>query len=314
MALVTQMTMFAFDDVPVSKEPKWLEDYDGNHKTICRMDAEATVEDLNRMPSGKGSWLRCLEVDHTRTYESQFKDWDACIWFQRGTGVKKMVRSTGEVMDCIDPHPYKWHYLDGKMIRPWKYEPLKEAWIEENVLHIKLDSGEYLAQITDDSEIDRYDIHPYNPTYDLEHFAIECYRHKLPRELMKWREHYMYGTPCLRPFSRNISHEDAKKIDLMGNIPGSMVRNQEFDQICKCAETIGIQLQLSYDVPSLMNLAMYPVEESCKTCLRKKSKNKDKESSCWTGSGQTCCSGYIWDRKTAAKKHIREVKDDQMDS
>ncbi len=37
-----------------------------------------------------------------------------------------------------------------------------------------------------------------------------------------------YGTPCLRPFSRNISHEDAKKIDLMGNIPGSMVHNEDF--------------------------------------------------------------------------------------
>ncbi|MBE6518769.1 MAG: hypothetical protein E7Z70_04410 [Thermoplasmata archaeon] len=191
-------------------------------------------------------------------------------------GVKKMVKSTGEVMDCIDPHPYRWHYLNGKQIRPWKYEPLREAWIDGDTLHLKLDSGEYLADIEPDSGIDRYDLHPYDPTFDLEHFAIECYKHKLPREMMKWRVHYMYGTPCLRPFSRNISHEDAKRINLMGNIPGSMVRNEEFDQICECAERIGIQLQLSYDVPPLMNLAMYPVEESCKTCLRRKSKNKER--------------------------------------
>jgi len=187
-----------------------------------------------------------------------------------------MVKSTGEVMDCIDPHPYRWHYLNGKQIRPWKYEPLREAWIDGDTLHLKLDSGEYLADIEPDSGIDRYDLHPYDPTFDLEHFAIECYKHKLPREMMKWRVHYMYGTPCLRPFSRNISHEDAKRINLMGNIPGSMVRNEEFDQICECAERIGIQLQLSYDVPPLMNLAMYPVEESCKTCLRRKSKNKER--------------------------------------
>ena len=160
-----------------------------------------------------------------------------------------MIKSSGEVMDCIDPHPYRWHYLDGKIIRPWKYEPLTDAWIEDDVLHIKLDSGEYMADIVDDTEIDRYDNHPYNPTYDLEHFAIECYRSCLPREMMTWREHYMYGTPCLRPFCRNISQEEAKKIDLMGNIPGSMVRNKEFDQICECAERIGIQLELPYDVP-----------------------------------------------------------------
>ena len=104
MAVVKQLTMFSFEDSPVSNEPIWLEDYDGNHMTIYRMDAEATVEDLNKMPSGKGSWLRCLEVDHGRTYEIQFKDWDACIWFQRGIGMKKMVSSDGRVMDCIDPH------------------------------------------------------------------------------------------------------------------------------------------------------------------------------------------------------------------
>ena len=127
---------------------------------------------------------------------------------------------------------------------------------------------------------------------------------------MKWREHYMYGTPCLKPFSRNISHEDAKKIDLMGNIPGSMVRNEEFDQICECAEMIGVQLQLSYDVPPLMNLAMYPVEENCKTCLRRKSQNKDKGSSCWKESGQTCCSSYMWDRKTPTKKRIKDNRSD----
>lgn len=315
MVTAKQMTMFAFDDEPVSKEPTWLEDYDGNHKTVYRMDAEAMVEDLNRMPSGKGSWLRCLEVDHSRSYESQFKDWDACIWFQRGIGMKKMVKSTGEVMDCIDPHPYRWHYMDGKQIRPWKYEPLRKAWIDGDSLHLKLDSGEYLAAVEADSEIDRYDLHPYNPTFDLEHLAIECYRHKIPREMMKWREHYMYGTPCLRPFSRNISHEDAKKIDLMGNIPGSIVRNEEFDQICECAERIRIQLQLSYDVPPLMNPSMYPVEENCNTCLRKRSCNKDRESSCWKNEGQICCSNYIWDRKTPAKTkiHRKQNPNSEMD-
>ena len=302
MTTAKQMTMFAFDDTPISSEPIWLEDYDGEKKTVYRMDAETIVEDLNNMPSGKGSWLRCLDVDHSRSYESQFKDWDACIWLQRGIGLKKMVRCNGDVMDCIDPHPYKWHYMNGKQIRPWKYEPVKDAWIDDTVLHIKLDSGEYLADILPNTMIDRYDLHPYRPTYDLEHFAIECYRNKLPKEIMSWRKEYVYGTPALRSFSRNISVEDAKKISLKGDIPNGMVPNEQFNQICECAERIGIELELSYNVPVLRNLAMYPVEENCKTCLRKESSNKRKDSECWKNNNQICCSGYIWDRKGESRK------------
>ena len=74
MATAKQFTLFSFEDEPVSSEPVWLEGYDGGRKEIYRMDAEALVEDLNRMPSGKGSCLRCLEVDHSRSYEEQFKD------------------------------------------------------------------------------------------------------------------------------------------------------------------------------------------------------------------------------------------------
>lgn len=102
-------------------------------------------------------------------------------------GMKKMIRSNGDVMDCIDPHPYKWYYLNGKQIHDWIYEPLKEAWIDEDVLHIKLDSGEYLAEIRSDDTIGKCDLHPYDPTMDLEHFAIECYKHQLPGEMMAWR-------------------------------------------------------------------------------------------------------------------------------
>ena len=277
------------------------------------MDAEALVEDLNKMPSGKGSWLRCLEVDHSRSNEEQFKDWDACIWQHNGIGVKKMVRSDGGVMDCIDPHPYRWHYMDGKLIRPWKYEAVRDAWIDGDELHLRMDSGEYLSRIVPDSEILRYDKHPYRPDYDLEHFAIECYRHRIPRNMMAWRKEYLYGTPGLRPFSRNISVEDAKKVSLMGVIPDGLVPNGQFNQICECAEWIGIVLKLSYDVPVLRNLAMYPVEENCKTCLRRRSPNRGRDSECWKKRDQICCGGYVWDRKSPGKSkdHIKANNTDE---
>jgi len=299
MAAMKQTSLFAFDDAPISTTPKWLEGYDGKHKMVFRMDAEALTEDINKMPSGKGSWLRCLEVDHSRSYESQFKDWDACIWHHNGIGMKKMVRSDGEVMDCIDPHPYGWHFMDEKQVHEWIYEPLKEAWIESDVLHIGTESGEYLAEILPDDRISRYDLHPYDPTTDLEHFAIECYKHRLPREMMSWRESYVFGTPVLRPFSRNITVEDAKKADLMGRISDSIVPNAQFDQICECAEKIGIRLKLPYDVPVLRNLAMYPAEENCSSCMRKRNRNPD----CRNAENQAGCRRYIWNRTTAAKRY-----------
>ncbi len=298
MVTAKQFTLFSFEDEPVSSEPVWLESYDGSHQEIYRMDAEALIEDLNRMPSGKGSWLRCLEVDHSRSYEEQFKDWDACIWQHNGIGLKKMVRSDGGVMDCIDPHPYRWHYMDGKLIRPWKYESIMDAWIDGDELHLRMDSGEYLAYIVPDSEIPRYDNHPYRPDYDLEHFAIECYRHGIPRDMMAWRKEYLYGTPGLRPFSRNMSVEDAKKMSLTGEILDGLVPNEQFNQICDCAERIGIVLKLSYDVPALRNLAMYPAEENCRTCLKRRSPNTGRDSECWKKGNQTCCNNYIWNRKT----------------
>ena len=42
---------------------------------------------------------------------------------------------------------------------------------------------------------------------------------------MVWRWEYVYVIPALSPFSRNISVEDAKKINLMGNISDSMIPN-----------------------------------------------------------------------------------------
>lgn len=301
MSITTQRTLFEFSYEEKKSGPIWLEDYDGNHRTIPRMDAEATVEYLHRVPAEKGSWWRCLVIDHSRSYNSDKKSWDAEIWLQRGIGIRKNARYSGEVQDCIDPHPYKWHYLGGKQIRPWKYEPLKSVCIEENVLHLTTESGEYMAQIIPNTEIDRYDLHPYQPDTDLEHFLMECIRHGVPKEMMMWTDHYVYATPALRPFSRGMTEEEIRKKDPMGQVPGALVGNEHFTQITDCARYIGMQLKLPHDVPALENLAMYPVEQTCRSCLHYKSMNKT-DGTCRNGEKSICCSDYMWDRKTPAKK------------
>lgn len=49
MATAKQFTLFSFEDELVSTEHVWLEGYDGGHKEIYRMDAEAMTEDRNRI-------------------------------------------------------------------------------------------------------------------------------------------------------------------------------------------------------------------------------------------------------------------------
>lgn len=73
----------------------------------------------------------------------------------------------------------------------------------------------------------------------------------------------------------------------------------QFNQICECAELMGIRLQLSYDVPALKNLAMYPAEENCNTYLRRNGTYLD----CKNAERQICCIRYTWDRKTPAKRN-----------
>lgn len=131
--------------------------------------------------------------------------------------------------------------------------------------------------------------------------------------MMAWRQEYVYGTPALSPFSRNISVEDAKRIDPMGNIQSSMVPNTQFNQICECAELMGIRLQLSYDVPVLENPAMYPIEENCSTCLRK-NRSSGQHQDCKNAERQMCCNRYIWDRRTPAKRYVKEKNSDHNDS
>ncbi|MBO4763943.1 MAG: hypothetical protein J5485_04955 [Candidatus Methanomethylophilaceae archaeon] len=42
------------------------------------------------------------------------------------------------------------------------------------------------------------------------------------------RENRVYGAPALRPFSRTMSEEEAKRIDPMGRIPGILEPNPSF--------------------------------------------------------------------------------------
>ncbi|MBR4226871.1 MAG: hypothetical protein IKR86_08950 [Candidatus Methanomethylophilaceae archaeon] len=49
--------------------------------------------------------------------------------------------------------------------------------------------------------------------------------------MFAWREHYVYGTQALRPFSWTMTEEETRRIDTMGRIPGILSPNEMFSQI-----------------------------------------------------------------------------------
>ncbi len=214
----------------------------------------------------------------------------------------QLMDHDGNAKDFIDPYPLSHYYHDGRQFRPIEHQEVRGARIEGDVLVLDLPSGEWAAEIRGDDEVRGYDRHPYDPSFDLEHLAIECYRNKLPEEMLAWREHYVYGTPALRPFSRTMTEEEAKRIDPMGRIPGILTPNGMFNQICECAEKLGIHLKLSHDVPAMENMSMYPNEKKCRVCLRKGNSNWS-DMKCWGENLQGTCYGrFMWDRKTPSSR------------
>ena len=295
-----------FDFKPKERPAQWLMSI-GERRALCRTDAEAFVRELGTIPTG-AVWPRCLEIDHSRVYNAWCPWASARIWGHGGIGEEVLVDHTGRVEWWIDPYPPKSYFgKDGKQVRERVHARILSAEIEGDALRLGLEGlGDWLAEIKPDSALSRYDFHPYDPSRDLEHFAIECYRRNLPAGMFGWRECYIYGTPALRPFCRAVSAEDAKRADLMGNIPGAWERNQTFDEVCACAEAMGLALKLRHDVPALENVSMWPIENTCSSCLRKGSENLSEP--CWKGGGVCNTGRWMWDRRTPAKPYTKGKK------
>ena len=293
-----------FDFKPRSRPAQRMGSVKLGPRFMYRTDAESLCESLGSVPA-RGLYLRCLEIDHSASYNAWCQWATAKIWWQNGAGVEVLVDHSGRVEAWVDPYPFERYYERGVKVCECEHFRVLSATVEGSDLRLELDgAGEWLVEVHEDSECRRCDRHGYRPGYDLEHFAIECYRHGLPEGMFGWRRHYVYGTPALRPFFHAMTAEEAKRIDLMGPIPGSVLPNEEFAQVCECAEALGVALQVEARVPALENLAMYPAERKCSSCLRKGTSNKD---SCWK-DGQPMCGSYLWDRRTPATSYRKSKK------
>lgn len=292
-----------FDFKPLPKAAKWILGWmDEGHAKVCSTDAAAMAGSVGQIPTS-GTWLRCLPINRDAPYNAWCKDWDSTIWWHNsGVRYRKLVRYDGTVGDFLDPWPHAVKY-DKESHRyndvPWlEVTGIRMA---DGVLTFETSDGEWSAEIGLDAEVRRWDRHPYRPSYDLEHFAIECHRHRIPKEMMEWRAHYVYATAGLSPFYKTSDHPEVFKEDKMGRVAWAVVPNDEYTQICDCAQRIGLPMELRHDVPALDNRAMWPIEHTCQSCLRRGRANRGGESPCWKEKGAGGCFEWIWDRKTPAK-------------
>lgn len=294
-----------FDFKPLPKTARWILGWhDEGHARVCSTDAAAMAGSVGEIPTS-GMWLRCLPIDKTASYNAWCRDWDAKIWWH-GAGVRfeKLVRYDGTVADYIDPWPHSVRFDESThKYNEIEHLPVDDIWTEDGVITFQTwPEGEWSAEIKPEAEVSRWDRHPYRPSYDLEHFAIECHRHRIPADMMAWRGHYVWATVGLRPFWRTDDHEAVCKEDRFGRVPWAVVPNEEYTQICDCAARMGLALELDHSVPALTNPAMWPCEQTCASCLRKGSPNKAGEDACWRSKeAGGCLRQWIWDRRTPAK-------------
>lgn len=123
-----------------------------------------------------------------------------------------------------------------------------------------------------------------------------------------WRAHHCYSLVCYTPFYRAMADDDAKRVDLVGPIPGGVAPNQEFTEIMACAERIGLRPRIPERVPALENIAMRPAEKTCKACLRRGSSNLE-DGYCRKKENQGLfCNRWMWDRRTPASPYRKPTK------
>ncbi len=305
MTLV-QSSIFDFKPLP-RKEPtaEWILGWMGEgHAKVCSTDAAAMAHSVGQIPTS-GTWLRCLPIDKSASYNAWCREWDSEIWWHNsGIRYKKLVRYDGTVGDYLDPWPHAVKYDKAThKYNEIEHLPVDDIWMEDGLITFQTwPEGEWSAEIKPDAEVKWHDRHPYRPTYDLEHFAIECHRHAIPKEMMAWRAHHVWATAGLRPFYKTSDHPAVYREDKMGRVDWAIVPNEEYSQICECAARIGIALELDHEVPALDNRAMWPIEQTCASCLRRGSANEDPDDPCWKRKGAGCCPrSWMWDRRTPAK-------------
>lgn len=134
----------------------------GGRAWIYRANAEATIRDLGKLPSGDGLCPRFMATPKGRWPGAG----DVRHWQQCGNGgIMKEVWYDGTVKDVIAVH----------YGAPDEFErtELRDAWIDGGLMHIVGGDGiERTVEIHEDCEIHRLDLNPFDPARNPEHYLL----------------------------------------------------------------------------------------------------------------------------------------------
>lgn len=161
---LAQTSIFDFEPKPEAKpEEEWLLAYDGSHAFMYRTDAESFCSTLGSLPT-EGLWLRCMEIDHKASFNRWCPWAEAEVCWHGSMNVVKLLDTAGRVEEYVDPYPHGHYFENGKMVRERVHARVLDARVEGSVLSVELEGfGTMLAEVREDSECSRWDVHPYDP-------------------------------------------------------------------------------------------------------------------------------------------------------
>ena len=277
-----------FDFISAEKPPT-VKQLDGR---IYFSDAQSIVNSIGQLPDGKSltdtrlltnNYHGSITHHYFDTREGQNKERPYYSFLQLTSHIHKEIKDKDDIIDVLSHSRYnsaQYNYL-------YDYKQIESAWMDDDVLHLDTGGDGYDILIEDDCGCDPYRVVGYDPSYYTEHFCIEALRHGASCEDVSFiHDNYAYCLDCYVPFTRNWK-------------TGYLERYELYDRIMTMAESIGVHIKESYDVPKPEppQWDILPKYQRNYCALSKKcGRTKD--------SGCICCERFIYNQAEVKPEHL----------
>ena len=185
--MTSQATIFDF--APKALPIKGWAHENGGRGWIYRSNAEASIKDLGKLPSGAGLWPRFMATPTGRwPGREDIRHWQQC----GDGGIHKEIWYDGTVRDRLQ--------IGYGTPDECKRVGLCDAWIDGDTMHVIGDDGiERTLEVIEDSEASRYDVHPFDPARIPEHYLLLAMHNGLRGEMAKAMAHMPYDFSACAP-------------------------------------------------------------------------------------------------------------------
>lgn len=244
---------------------------------IYRSNAESFVEDLGRIPSGKGIWPRLI---YAKMYGDEHLG-DMMYYQCRGKGsVTKYINLDGSVRDCVTV---------GR-----ESMDVYEAWIDACQLHLITSDGmERTVAIVEDDMCNTWDRQAFDPARYPEHFLLLAIQKGIRGKILKNLWTLPHSFDLCNPLS------------------------PEIEAVWSMIPQVGVVPRMSYNVHHITEFMpdLKPVDYTCKRCTKSRPGGKCQNGFDRNDTLGECMFHFIWNGAPYPKrgKAKAEPDDDEDD-